>query len=107
MTLDFPWGWVTTDFHHFCTGELLLSTGQCSGGGAKPDVSLLLALCCCGTTSSYVGMNTEVWKVEQKLWRVPQAELQLLVKKTLPVADLLHLQMQYRNASAAFSSKNC
>lgn len=50
---------------------------------------------------------TVVGKAEQKMWRVPQAELQLLVKKALPVAHLLCLQMQYQNASAAFSSKNC
>lgn len=49
----------------------------------------------------------EVGKVGQKLWRAPQAELQLLVKKTLPVAHLLCLQMQYQSASAAFSSRNC
>lgn len=41
-----------------------------------------------------------------KICRVSQAELQLLVKKTLPVVHLFYLQMQYQNASATFS-KNC
>lgn len=29
------------------------------------------------------------------------------MKKTLSVAHLLYLEMQYQNSSAAFSSKNC
>lgn len=61
-------------------------TGSVHGSMLRAEVSTLLALCCCGTTPSHTGLMANMWKVEQELWRVSQAELQPLVRESLPVA---------------------